>query len=329
MLPRSDVPPPTYPQYTELWAAAQRAVRGPIDPASIPRTERIAADRGWDWCAAVLGHHYHGLPYVSVAEAELLVLAHQADVDPPLPDWIVADRAAAAAHQARRDAERAAQRAHRRAGDLPKLPGVHPDHPPRPDDGRNRHMVTQPALLAPPSISHADAWQLIHARVAADRGPAANALRAVLLVHVTQPAPTDGPDPNCGHCRGTGIGVDGDHRGEHCHCACEVCWCGDALCGGPCETLAAMLDEVLGGVPAGAVDIARTVARAPAGSRGGWAFQTAGSVDVHRMANADEAHAHARAGRAAEATGRPVYLFTTIAGGLRLVATITPAPQEG
>lgn len=92
--------PPTYPEYPQLWEQARRAAHGFVDPTHIRRLEEITHRRGADWCTAVLGRPFVGLRRVSVAEAELLRLAHERGLDPPLPDEIVAARQAAADHRA-------------------------------------------------------------------------------------------------------------------------------------------------------------------------------------------------------------------------------------
>lgn len=101
-------PPPDYPEYSELLAAARRAAGPFINPASPGRGERIAAARGWAWCEAVLGHYFHGVRFISHAELELLIAADAADISPPTPAWMLAEREHAAAALAELEQRRAA-----------------------------------------------------------------------------------------------------------------------------------------------------------------------------------------------------------------------------
>lgn len=66
---------------------------------------------------------------------------------------------------------------------------------------------------------------------------------AVLAVHVTQPSPTNRPDPDCPGCFGTGL-VDLEGGREHCHCRCPWCDCGEPLCAGPCLTVGVIANAV-------------------------------------------------------------------------------------
>lgn len=85
-------PPPTYPEYAGLLDAA-RAASPFVDPARLWEPERIADRRGWDWATAVLGRPFNGLRSISHTEARLIELADAAGVDPPLPEWLLAERA--------------------------------------------------------------------------------------------------------------------------------------------------------------------------------------------------------------------------------------------
>lgn len=105
-----EIPPPSYPEYPDLLVQAERNARGPVDPCSIPRKEDLIRRRGSDWCLAVLGKPCHGLAFISSVAAELLVLADAADIDPPLPQWVVDARAETARRKQARDDERAGRR---------------------------------------------------------------------------------------------------------------------------------------------------------------------------------------------------------------------------
>lgn len=79
--------------------------------------------------------------------------------------------------------------------------------------------------------------------LAGDLSKPAAAIRAVLLVHTSQPALADGPQQDCATCVGTGTGlVDG--RWVHCCCGCPVCSCGEVVCGDACETVEVLADAL-------------------------------------------------------------------------------------
>ncbi|WP_431976036.1 hypothetical protein [Micromonospora haikouensis] len=101
---------PAYPEYEELYAKARIAGRF-ANPHRFGLFKEVAHRRGYDWCTAVVGRVYGGLATVTSEEAELLVIADQADINPPLPARIVKARAQRAEHQALLDKERAAQQA--------------------------------------------------------------------------------------------------------------------------------------------------------------------------------------------------------------------------
>jgi len=96
--------------------------------------------------------------------------------------------------------------------------------------------------LTKESPSHDRAMELVDAAARDLPQPARGAILAVVLIHHSQPAPGTGPDPDCKGCQGRGrVG------GDHCHCQCPVCvGCYEAVCGGPCPTIEALL---LGLVP--------------------------------------------------------------------------------
>ncbi|TAK89375.1 MAG: hypothetical protein EPO06_11980 [Burkholderiaceae bacterium] len=104
-------PPPDYPEYAELWARAQAAARGPIDPRLCATVERISYNH--EWCTAVLGRPHPGARNITTAEAYLIRYAFDADINPPLPAWLVEARQATAEREAeqRHQAQIAANRA--------------------------------------------------------------------------------------------------------------------------------------------------------------------------------------------------------------------------
>jgi hypothetical protein len=102
-------PPPDYPEYAALLAAAQQGSPF-VDPARVWEPQHIADRRGWDWATAVLGRPFNGLRSISHTEARLIELADAAGVTPPLPDWLLAERAESAAAAAELDRRRAEAR---------------------------------------------------------------------------------------------------------------------------------------------------------------------------------------------------------------------------
>lgn len=108
MSPHADTAP-GYPEYVELRAAAEAAADQDgrfVDPRKLLRLEQLP--RSTDWRTAVIGHT--GRP--DLVEMHALLIAHEWNLDPPLPGWLTFRRAAEAA---RREAERAAAEAHRAA----------------------------------------------------------------------------------------------------------------------------------------------------------------------------------------------------------------------
>jgi hypothetical protein len=101
-------PEPAYPEYDQLNATARQQSRF-ADPARIRDYEQVIREHSRDWCSAVLGYPFpgtlHGLPIV---DAELLRLAHEAGLDPPLPKRIVVWKLEDAARRAELDEQRAA-----------------------------------------------------------------------------------------------------------------------------------------------------------------------------------------------------------------------------
>lgn len=97
-------PAPTYPEYQALLDEAHRTVPRFVDPANLYPARPVAARRGADWCTAVLGRPNGPYERRSRVEDQMLIVADQADVDPPLPDWIMQARAEGERVQAERDA---------------------------------------------------------------------------------------------------------------------------------------------------------------------------------------------------------------------------------
>lgn len=114
LFPEPGRPAPTYPEYAKLLedATAAAAADGRfVDPVKLHRVGNLR--RPWDWKLAVLGRDPVGW---SVVEMHMLLLAHERDLDPPLPQWVLDARAEAkdreeekqAAHKAADDADQAA-----------------------------------------------------------------------------------------------------------------------------------------------------------------------------------------------------------------------------
>lgn len=104
-------PAPTYPEYAGLLDEARRTVPSFVDPANLYPAAGVVQRRGHDWATAVLGYPFDGFRGVSAVQHQLLQLADEADVDPPLPAWIVEGRAEGERRRALRDQERRDQAA--------------------------------------------------------------------------------------------------------------------------------------------------------------------------------------------------------------------------
>jgi hypothetical protein len=64
--------------------------------------------RGSDWCQAVIGKPmFGGLESIQAADADMLLIADERDLDPPLPRWLVQWKAESAQTQRLRDEARA------------------------------------------------------------------------------------------------------------------------------------------------------------------------------------------------------------------------------
>lgn len=79
-----------YDGYDELRAAARRRNGGLADPREIPLLEAVMRNRGRDWCTAVLGYPVTGgLRTISSLDADMLMIADERQLNPPLPGWLV------------------------------------------------------------------------------------------------------------------------------------------------------------------------------------------------------------------------------------------------
>lgn len=96
--------PPTYPEYEQLLADAKAALAAEgmfVDPAKVHQVQTMP--RSWEWRVCVLGHAGDR----SRLDLHLLLLAHERDLNPPLPQWLVDARADGAREDARKAQERA------------------------------------------------------------------------------------------------------------------------------------------------------------------------------------------------------------------------------
>lgn len=102
LFPVPERPKPTYPEHEWLVAAAQASVRadnGFVDPVKLRNVQSLP--RTHDWRISVLGHDGER----TLVEMHMLLLAHEQDLDPPLPQWVVDARAEARRREAERDAK--------------------------------------------------------------------------------------------------------------------------------------------------------------------------------------------------------------------------------
>ncbi len=89
-------PDPTYPEYAALRDAAEQRTGQFVDPVDVNRRiPELVRRRGHDWAFAVLGRPYHGVGSLYGPDMELLKLADELGLEPPLPADVVARRAAA------------------------------------------------------------------------------------------------------------------------------------------------------------------------------------------------------------------------------------------
>ena len=147
----SNPPPPTYPEYEALLADARRACPSFVDPANLYPARQVIKDRGGDWVTAVLGRLYD-FGRLTMVDHYLLIEADRANIDPPLPGWIVegraedariaAERAAARERIAAREAAAwlAAQQAMAQAGVDVDQVEVHDGSRPRTRHGRSEYL---------------------------------------------------------------------------------------------------------------------------------------------------------------------------------------------
>src|ERR1043165_10095076 len=78
---------PGYPEYEAILEEARRRSRGFVTPADVRpggRYDQVANRRGDDWCIAVLGRSALFAGRWTHLEAELLVVADERNVNPPL-----------------------------------------------------------------------------------------------------------------------------------------------------------------------------------------------------------------------------------------------------
>lgn len=100
-------PEPTYPEYADLRADADRLTGRFVDPFDVhSRIPNLVGRRGHEWALAVLGRQYFGVGSLYGSDMKLLQLADERDLTPPLPDWVVEER--------RRAVEREEEKATRR-----------------------------------------------------------------------------------------------------------------------------------------------------------------------------------------------------------------------
>jgi hypothetical protein len=103
-------PEVAYGEYDEVCAEARRRTRGPMDPAALDEYRAVVAAHDTDWCRSVLGHDVPpgilgrgGLPWL---EVEMLRVAHERRLDPPMPPWLVQWKDESAASLTRLDEAR-------------------------------------------------------------------------------------------------------------------------------------------------------------------------------------------------------------------------------
>lgn len=111
LFPVPERPMPTYPEYPQLLTDAKAALaadHGFVDPVKMRRERNLG--RGPEWRARVLGHDYGK---TTVLEMHILLLAHERDLQPPLPQWLVDARE----QDARRAEEQRAAQQRRDAAD--------------------------------------------------------------------------------------------------------------------------------------------------------------------------------------------------------------------
>lgn len=75
---------PTYPEYAELRQEADRRSRF-VDRADLDRMEDAARRRDTEWCSTIIGYVFPGIRSISTRDANLLVVADERNITPPLP----------------------------------------------------------------------------------------------------------------------------------------------------------------------------------------------------------------------------------------------------
>jgi hypothetical protein len=105
-------PQVAYDGYHELRREARRRTAGPVNPADLHVYADIMRVRGTDWCRSALGRDIPpnalGRGGLSALEAEMLRVAHERNLDPPKPPWLVQWQEESAETQRRRDEAREA-----------------------------------------------------------------------------------------------------------------------------------------------------------------------------------------------------------------------------
>lgn len=99
-----------YPEYDQVRIEAERRSRGPLDPQKLQEMEEVASRRGRDWCTAVIGRNFGGIAYTPCADAFMLLVADERDLEPPVPKRIAAARQEFEEQRAQDRARRAGQR---------------------------------------------------------------------------------------------------------------------------------------------------------------------------------------------------------------------------
>lgn len=107
----ADNPQVAYDGYDELRQAARRRNGGFADPAGIPLTEEVIRHRGRDWCQSVIGKPMmDGLRSISSTDADMLLVADERGLEPPMPAWLDQWKAESAETRRQDEARDAAQR---------------------------------------------------------------------------------------------------------------------------------------------------------------------------------------------------------------------------
>lgn len=82
-------PQVAYDGYDELRSVARARNGGLTDPQDIPRMQEIIRRRGGDWCQSVIGTPMMGgLRSISATDADMLLVADERGLTPPMPAWL-------------------------------------------------------------------------------------------------------------------------------------------------------------------------------------------------------------------------------------------------